>query len=148
MQASSREAPGTRHRPSHTILKVGIPYEESEQITHNRHFNNPEIATLLTQKRPGPGIGWFPVEGGGCILKGLTPMPPPPGFGIWALGCWGMGSGVRDLGVRGLGSGVWGPGSRVRGPRTHPEAEDWAVGPPRYQHKWHPTPNLPSSLQG
>ena len=45
------------------------------------------------------------------LLKGLTPMPPPPGLGVWDLGFWALGSGseIWDLGVGvcDLGSGIW-----------------------------------------
>ena len=43
--------------------------------------------------------------GGGVRWKGLTPMPPPPGFGVWVLG----------LGIWGLGSGIWDRRSEIRG---------------------------------
>ena len=45
------------------------------------------------------------------LLKGLTPMPPPPGLGVWDLGFWALGSGSEiwglGLGVCDLGSGIW-----------------------------------------
>ena len=68
------------------------------------------------------------------LLKGLTPMPPPPGFGVGGLcfgvwgvavkyGVWGLCFGVSDLGSGiwslrlGLRSGIWclGLGSGSRG---------------------------------
>ena len=52
------------------------------------------------------------------LLKGLTPMPPPPGFGVCLLG----------FGIWGLGSGVWGRRSEIRGWRPGLGSEVWDLG--------------------